>query len=194
MSQDLRELFKKEKEKRYRMKDGHEQRFEALLDSSFPRKRRFSATILKVAASVVVLLSIGFFTYRQLGSNKAISTTIVDKDKGTEQQEGISFGDLSPDLKKVENYYVANINLELSQLEISDSNKELVDEFMERLAELNEEYKRLNQELNEIGPNEQTINALLKNLQLRLQMLQKLKIRLNELKSSKNEQVTSNSV
>ena len=193
MSQDLRELFKKEKEKRYRMKEGHEQRFETLLDSSLPQKKRFITTFLKIAASVVVLVSIGVFTYRQLGNNDSIPTTVVDKDNGTEQQEGISFGDLSPDLKKVENYYVANINLELSQLEISDSNKELVDEFMERLAELNEEYKRLNQELNEIGPNDQTINALIKNLQLRLQMLQKLKIRLNELKSSKNEQVTANS-
>ncbi|MCW5515921.1 hypothetical protein [Muriicola sp. Z0-33] len=194
MAQDLRELFKKDKEKQYMMKEGHEKRFEELLNSSFPKKRRFSSTFLRIAASVVIVVSIGFFTYRQLGNGEEIKTTVVDKDNGPEQQEGISLGDLSPDLKVVENYYVANINLELSQLEISDANKDLVDQFMERLAELNAEYKRLNKELNEIGPNDQTINALIKNLQLRLQMLQKLKNRLNELKSSKNEQVTANSV
>ena len=70
----------------------------------------------------------------------------------------------------------------------------MVDDYMRRLSELNEEYKKLNIELNEIGPNDQTINALIKNLQLRLQLLQKLKEKLNQLKSSENEQVTSNSV
>ncbi|MBT8184740.1 MAG: hypothetical protein KJN76_07855 [Eudoraea sp.] len=194
MAQDLRELFKKEKEKKFEMKEGHEQRFEKLLESSFPEKRNFIYPVLKVAATVLVLLSIGFFTYQRFGKNDIIKTTVVDKDNGVVQESGISLGDLSPDLKKVENYYVANINLELSQLEISDTNKVLVDQFMERLAELNEEYKRLTKELNEIGPNDQTINALIKNLQLRLQMLQKLKSKLNELKSSENEQVTANSV
>lgn len=47
-----------------------------------------------------------------------------------------------------------------------------MDSYMERLAELNKEYHRLNEELNELGPNDQTINALIKNLQLRLQLLQ----------------------
>ena len=103
-------------------------------------------------------------------------------------------GDLSPDLKKIENYYVANINLELSRLEVSDENRGLVDDFMSRLSELDKEYQRLNTELNEIGPNDQTINALIKNLQLRLQLLQKLKLKLDQLKSSENEQVTSKSV
>lgn len=194
MGQDLRELFKKEKEKRYVLKEGHEQRFEELLDTSFPKKSSSSFTFLKIAASVLVLLSVAFFAYQQLGKTNDIKTTVVDKNNSPAEQPGISLGDLSPDLKKVENYYVANINLELSQLEISEDNKALVDNFMERLAELNEEYNRLNIELNEIGPNDQTITALIKNLQLRLQLLQKLKSKLNELKSSENEQVTANSV
>ena len=119
---------------------------------------------------------------------------IVDKGTENKQPQGYSLGDLSPDLKKIENYYVANINLELSRLEVSDENKGLVDDFMSRLSELDKEYQRLNTELNEIGPNDQTINALIKNLQLRLQLLQKLKLKLDQLKSSENEQVTSKSV
>jgi hypothetical protein len=110
------------------------------------------------------------------------------------EQKGISLGDLSPNLKKLETYYVANINLELSKLEISDENEMLIDSFMEHLDALNTEYKNLNEELNEIGPNDQTISALIKNLQLRLQLLQKLKKKLNELKTSKNEQVETNSI
>ena len=61
---------------------------------------------------------------------------------------------------------------------------------MEELGGLDEEYKKLNIELNEIGPNDQTIEALIQNLQLRLELLKKLKEKLNQLKLSKNEQET----
>jgi SMC interacting uncharacterized protein involved in chromosome segregation len=54
---------------------------------------------------------------------------------------------------------------------------------MERLEELNREYKKLNGELNSIGPNDQTITALIKNLQLRLQLLYKLRDKLKELQA-----------
>jgi hypothetical protein len=63
---------------------------------------------------------------------------------------------------------------------------------MEQLSGLDQEYKVLNNELNAMGPNDQTITALIKNLQLRLQLLLKLKNKLNELKSSENETVTTN--
>ncbi|MFK5972791.1 MAG: hypothetical protein QM485_05875, partial [Flavobacteriaceae bacterium] len=85
-------------------------------------------------------------------------------------------------------------NLELSKLQISNRNKTMVDDFMYQLSELNQEYKTLNVELNQMGPNDQTITALIKNLQLRLQLLHKLKEKLNALKSSKNEQVETNTI
>ena len=107
----------------------------------------------------------------------------------TAVKSNISLGDLSPDLKKLEQYYVANINLELAQLQVSKENRDLVDGYMSRLSELNDEYQRLNNELNQMGPNEQTVAALIKNLQLRLQLLQKLKEKLNEIKIKKNETV-----
>jgi hypothetical protein len=108
--------------------------------------------------------------------------------------EGISLGDLSPDLKKVENYYLANINLALSELEVSEANKAVVDGFMTQLAELDREYKKLNGELNALGPNDRTITALIRNLQLRLQLLYKLKDKVNELKKFNHEEITTNSL
>ena len=120
--------------------------------------------------------------------------TVVEKVNEAETQNGISLGDLSPDLKKVENYYVANINFELSKLDVSEENKGLTDSFMLQLSDLNTEYKKLNTELNQLGPNDQTISALIENLQLRLQLLQKLKKKLNELNTSKNEQVETNTI
>ena len=192
MGQDLRKLFKEEeKEAQYKMKEGHEERFSKLLDAQLPQAKTAPFFFLKIAASIVLMISIGIYGYVQFTKEDELQNPVVVKENPKEETTNISLGDLSPDLEKVENYYVANINLELSQLQVSDENKALVDSFMKRLVELNNEYGKLNSELNEVGPNDQTINALIKNLQLRLQLLHQLKEKLNELKTSRNEQVTA---
>ncbi|RDY61001.1 hypothetical protein [Flagellimonas nanhaiensis] len=200
MAQDLRELFAREREQQtHTMKEGHEDRFLSKLDENIPRTkhyRRANRTFwLQIAASVVVVIGLGY--YFLFGSKEVVTdpnNNVVDTQENNTQNQSISLGDLSPDLKKIENYYLTNINLELSGLEFNDDNKEVIDSYMEQLAELDAEYRRLNAELNEMGPNDQTINALINNLQLRLQLLQKLKSKLNQLKSSKNEQKTSHIV
>ena len=195
MGQDLRDLFKEERSKKHSLKTGHEERFMGRLEEAFhPQKRSSTFFFMKIAASIVVLISIGFFVYQGSTGDEILPTTVAQKDSNAAESQGISLGDLSPDLKRVEEYYVATINMELSNLELSSDNKIIVDDFMDRLAELNKEYKVLNTELNTIGPNDQTINALIQNLQLRLQLLLKLKEKLNQLKSSKNETVTTTSV
>ncbi|WP_299531165.1 hypothetical protein [Ulvibacterium sp.] len=195
MGQDLRDMFKKENRPgKFQMREGHENRFLERLETELPKRTKPSFYILKIAATVLIFLGLGIVGYNIWTKEDAINTTVVERNDPSGEKKGISFGDLSPDLKKVEDYYVNNINLELSRLEVSQENKMLVDSFMDRLADLNTEYERLNTELNEIGPNDQTIGALIKNLQLRLQLLQKLKRKLNELKSSKNEQVKKNTI
>jgi len=195
MGQDLRDLFKEERQKKHSLKKDHEERFMGRLEKAFPpQKSNSTFFFMKIAASIVVLISIGYFVYQGSTGDDILSTTVVQKDSNATESQGISLGDLSPDLKRVEEYYVATINMELSNLELSSDNKIIVDDFMDRLSELNKEYKVLNTELNTIGPNDQTINALIQNLQLRLQLLLKLKEKLNQLKSSKNETVTTTSV
>jgi len=200
MARDLRELFEKEREeKRFKMKEGHEERFFSKLDRELPKnppKKKVFSLWMQIAASVVVAVGLSFYYFNSnegpVDSDEKV--TVVDRDNPNIGVQGISLGDLSPDLKKIETYYTTNINLQLSELADDPGNKELVDSYMDRLAELNKEYQRLNEELNELGPNDQTINALINNLQLRLQLLQKLKSKLNQLKSSKNEQESSNIV
>lgn len=195
MAQDIREKFKEEtKTDSQQMRAGHEKRFLRRLDKELPKRRKLAVTWLRVAASVVVLLGIAGYYYLGSEDVNPTKTTVVEKKTNKENETGISLGDLSPDLKKIENYYVVNINLELSRLEVSEKNKTLVDSFMNQLAELNGEYTKLSAELNEIGPNEQTITAMIKNLQLRLQLMHKLREKLNQLKSSKNETVTETSI
>lgn len=193
MQQDLRDLFKKDREERkHELKAAHETRFLERLEEELPRKRKTPFYRFKIAATVLVLLTLGYFGFKQYNVDGHIPTKVVDRGETVDSLKEISLGDLSPDLKKVENYYVANINLELSKLEVSKENKDLIDGYLNQLAALNTEYEKLNTELNEMGPNDQTISALIQNLQLRLQLLQKLKKKLNNFNTSKNEQVKTN--
>lgn len=188
--QDLREMFKKDREEgKYAMKQGHEERFAELLSKEFTIHKSSSYLWVKIAATIILFVGVVTFWVNKNTKNP-VSSTLVDTVKT--DMKNMSLGDLSPDLKQVENYYETSIYMELSQLEISKENKDIVGSFMNSLAELNAEYQLLNKELNELGPNDNTISALIKNLQLRLQLLQKLKSKLNELKASKNEQISTN--
>jgi hypothetical protein len=196
MSQNLRELFKEEREKELKMPEGHEARFEERLDLFRNTGRNRSYLWMGLAASLIALLGLTLWLQNGAGTfvespGEAVVEQAVDT---TMANRGISLGDLSPDLEKLENYYTASINLELANLDISEDNREVANEFILRLGELNKEYKELNAELNRIGPNEQTIGAMIKNLQYRLQLMLKLKEKLIELKSSKNETVHSNTI
>jgi len=192
MEQDLRKRFEHDRAARtYEMKEGHEVRFLARLETEIPIKKKNGTIIgLRVAASVIALLGISAYFLVQEPEQQPLQKTVVATEDGINEEKTISLGDLSPDLKKIENYYVAHINYELSQLNVSHDHEDMVNAFMERLGELDTEYGSLNKELNELGPNDGTISALIQNLQLRLQLLQKLKEKLNQLKSSKNEQQT----
>lgn len=194
MAQDIKDLLKKEPLHIQKgLSDGHEARFLERLDAALPtdekveKKRSFS--FYTIAAAVIVLVSLSVLLYQQLSdtpfdSNTEVTTTDTAKNNKPSLK---SLGDISPDLKKIEDYYVASINYELTQVEVSEIGKQLFDSYMQKLAQLNEEHKVLQQELTDIGPNEQTINAMIDNLQFRLKLLYQLKEKLNELKKSEND-------
>ena len=186
-------MFERERSRAHQMPEGHEARFEERLAEAFPQHRRPSWGWLGVAASVVALLGFGVWVFSPEPALTEGTEQVVRQDS-VKTRPGLSLGDLSPDLRKVEQYYTANISLELASLDISPENKKMADDYMARLSELDAEYQSLVGELNQIGPNEETISAMINNFQIRLQLLQKLKAKLNELKQSKNETVSSNSV
>lgn len=195
MSRDIREMFKDIDSKlEHSMKEGHEKRFLERLETEFPVAKKIGIPWFRIAACLLILIGIASFISVYIRNPEPVKTTVVDSDRVVPEVIGISLGDLSPDLKKVENYYMMNINLELANLEISDGNKALIDSFMERLEDLNQEYEKLNEELNRVGPNDQTISALIKNLQLRLQLLHTLREKLKELKGQDVDSDPSNMV
>ncbi|MBT8287341.1 MAG: hypothetical protein HKN00_07630 [Flavobacteriaceae bacterium] len=175
MAQDLRKLFENEpKVSNEKMPDGHEDRFMAKLAEGLPqRPKKRSFNVFRIAASIVILVSLGYVGMRFLSNDPVTPAEEVVSTK--------SLGEISPELKKVEDYYLASINLELSKLKYTPETKELFDGYVNRLGELALEYERLSNELIQSGPTEQTVTALIDNLKLRLDLMYRLKEKLNEL-------------
>ena len=191
MAQDIRDMLKDYKAEGPKLSTGHKARFEARLDDAFPagKAKNNSYFWLRIAASVVLFLGVGYFGFQSL-NKQSVDTQIVDTQTvDPETNSMITMGDLSPDLKKIEQFYTNGINLQLASLESNPENEELINGYITRLEELDKAYQALNAELNEVGPNEATITALIENLKLRLELLFKLKNKLNELKSLENETI-----
>lgn len=181
MAQDIRDLIKNhQNQSNEQMSKGHEARFLNKLDRALPEKRSSkSLPWMRIAASVVILLGMSFGAFKYFESSQTVTKPTITNVETTK-----SLGDVSPDLKKVEDYYMATINYELSKVKPTPENKELIDGYIKKLEELNKEYKRLSKEITEKGPNELTVNALITNLKLRLNLLYRLKEQLNTLQDT----------
>ncbi|MHB0754906.1 hypothetical protein [Polaribacter sp. M15] len=176
MQQDIREKLKDFKGDNIELSNKHTTKFEALLQQELhqqkPKKNTFKW--LSIAASIVLLVSLGIQFYPSENIEE-----IPTKNNNKE----ITLGNISPEFNTIETYYTNSINLEISQLDLTEENKEIVDGYLLKIAELTKEYKLLTQELNTNGVNDVTIDALIRNLQLRLQLLQRLKKQLKQLKN-----------
>lgn len=188
MAQDIRELFQKEQknETQANLPAGHEARFLKKLDAEFSKTPKTTWSWWYIAASIVVVLGVGFGTFKYFQEPENIQ--VVDTPTDTESNKGEiptrTLGDISPDLKKVEDYYLANINFELSKVTLTPENKDLIDGYLTQLETLNQEYKRISLELTHSGPNELTVNALITNLKFRLNLMYRLKEQLETLKTT----------
>ena len=205
MAQDIRELFKNDNSTpKGKLSQGHQDRFAARLNALHQDLEDKSVVTMnttkskfpwmKIAAIFIVALSIGILGYNQLSAPTNEATTVVNLNKVDTNNTPtdvvpVYLSEVSPQFKEVEDYYLASINLEIAKLQLNDENKDLIDAFMTQLAELDEEYAQLNRELKEAGVNEQTVNTLIANLQLRLELLFKLKSKLNQLKNNQNETI-----
>ncbi|TMM32130.1 hypothetical protein FDT66_01300 [Polaribacter aestuariivivens] len=174
MQKDIREELKDYKEPNVELSANHQNKFEKLLMAELhqqqPKKKSFKW--LSIAASIVLLISLGIKFYPKENPK------LVEK-----PAKDISLGSISPEFETIEKYYKNSINLEISQLELTEDNKEIIDGYLSKIRELTKEYKSLTKELSTKGVNDSTIEALISNLQLRLQLLQRLKKQLKELKN-----------
>ena len=110
-------MFESERKRDFPIPQGHEARFEARLGEAFPKKKTRPFFWLGIAASTVALLGLAFWMFRQDPLLPEGEGTLVEQQTDTiASPSSFSLGDLSPDLKKLEQYYTASINLELAGL------------------------------------------------------------------------------
>ncbi|MCX2837435.1 hypothetical protein OQ279_04660 [Salinimicrobium sp. MT39] len=196
MAQDIRKMLQEDKSLPSQPPRGHRNRFEARLEEHFPENKQEKSSnrsffFLKIAAVLVVALGVGFFFLNNKGTFSGNEITDAPAEVEQEKEEEIEvtkeyqLSDESPEFRKIENFYLASLNIELAKLDVNESNKALVDSFMTQLAGLDQEYKKLNAEISETGLTESSVEALISNLQLRLELLYKLKNKIKDVNQSK---------
>ncbi len=180
MQKDIKEMLRNYKDESVELSSNHANKFEDLLNEEkhLQKPKRNFYKLLSIAASIVLLVSLGIKFYP--------TKNVEEEPKTTTKQ--ISLGSISPEFQTIEKYYKNSINIEISQLEMTDGNKDIVDGYLIKITELTKEYKSLTLELNTKGVNDATIDALISNLQLRLQLLKRLKKQLKQLKNLNNKQ------
>lgn len=200
MGQDIRELLKQDK---YiptgAIPDGHRLRFMEKLEQELPKEEEKKTKSvhkkwLGIAASVVVVITMSLLpsSTNMLEGSDVVSNEIPET-KNVQvvlKKELSPLADMYPEYGKAEDYLLTSIKFQLSQIKVNDSNKELVESFMQRLSKLDKEYKELNQELVQVGPNIESVEAMMGNLRLRFDLLTKLKEKLKEIDRIENENYT----
>ncbi len=175
MPRDIRDILK-EAPRSKELKEDHRARFEKRLHQIHTVKKS-NFFFLKIAASIVLLVSLGYAIFNS-------SSIVIDQP--IEEDTIVDLNSVSPEMKQIEDYYLAAINYEIASLEITPENQEILDNYLDKIGKLTDDYIRLNKEISKNGINEKTVNAMITNLQLRLQLLLQLKDTLNEMKTSKN--------
>ncbi len=178
MEKDIKEMLKEENV-RVSLPEGHRKNFKKKLMKELHEEPESVFYFIKIAAAVLLILSLGFFFMR--GPDSRESEKVV--------KTGFTLGDLSPEMKKIENYYLTAINLELTNLEVDDDNRQLINNYFMKLNQLTQNYKKMNEELDLEEIDEDLINRMVGNLQMRLQILTELKKELKRIKAKQNEKV-----
>ena len=201
MAQDIRELMKNDSDSKQSLREGHTRRFENLLEERLPiQEQKTSAKggiylWMKIAAVLIVAGGIVFMVYNNAFA-KAGDQQLVEVEKSEKQsaEPEVLLSAISPEFKRVEDYYLASVNLEIARLEITDDNKELIDAFMKQLSDLDEEYKSLNREITESGVSDEMVSAMIENLKLRVELMIKLKSKLKEMKNAAQQEAAIQTV
>ncbi|MEZ4875531.1 MAG: hypothetical protein R2793_08805 [Flavobacteriaceae bacterium] len=148
---------------------GHQQRFLEKLKAQQPQKRSVSWwKHLSIAASIVLLLGIGFFALSQ-------------KDTTTD------LASISPEMEKTQSFFITTINQEIETLKSfqDEDTKQLVADALQRLELLEESYEKLKLDLVESGNDRRVIAAMIANFQSRIDLLQQVYTTMEEIKTLK---------
>ena len=162
--------------------NGHQLRFEEKLDKEFHEKKK-NWTWLAAAASIILLISIGFF---QWNGNDSIEPIAVQNEEDNSEFP----------LKEAENFYEYSFEKQFTV--IADAykgpeSKQMIEESMLLIKELQSEYKQLEKDLKTTG-DQRVATAMILNYKSRISILEELLKQLeyvNHLKNQKDEKINA---
>jgi anti-sigma-K factor RskA len=122
-----------------------------------PATKTFSlAFVLRVAASVIVVMGIGFGIYLQ-------------SQKGS---KGVDLAAINPEYAKQQVHYASLVETKLTELKsVAKSDPQLYKEFSAEIAKMDSTYKRLNNDLATSPNQERVLRAMIRNLQIQTEVL-----------------------
>jgi len=156
-------------------KEGHQQRFLEKLQASqgvvtIQKKKNSWWRPLSIAASVVILLGIGFTMFN--------SSATIDE----------QVAEISPEVSQTQFHFASLIDEQVKQLESQSTpeTKKLVDDTMVQLKKLDGSYKMLEQDLLNGGNSKLILSAMITNFQTRIDLLQDVLDQVENIKNLKN--------
>jgi hypothetical protein len=150
------------------------------LQEELPKKREtktFSlAFVLRVAASVIIVMGIGFGIYLQ-------------SQKGA---NGIDLAAINPEYAKQQMHYASLVETKLTELKsVAKADPQLYKEFSAEIAKMDSTYKKLNSDLATSPNQERVLRAMIRNLQIQTEVLnQQLSVieQFNQMKKGKTNE------
>lgn len=145
--------------------DGHEIRFLQKLEAQ--KKRKFQWKPLVVAASLVLIASITFFSLPKTNEKPVV---------------------LSPQTQETHDYFSVLIASEVKALKKQETpeNKAIIEDALAELEKLELDYKNLKNDIKKTGENKQILYAMIVNMQTRLQFIQTILEQIDQINNVKN--------
>jgi hypothetical protein len=149
-------------------------------EDKLPKKREaktFSlGFVLKVAASVIIVMGIGFGIY-------------IQSQKGS---KGVDLAAINPEYAQQQVHYASLVHTKLTELKSASKNDpQLYKEFSAEIAKMDSTYKKLNNDLATSPNQERVLRAMIRNLQIQTEVLtQQLNVieQFNEMKKEQSNE------
>ena len=165
MDKDLRNLFDTEEFQKKKLPAGHEADFVKKLNQQQPAKKNSRSFFLKVAASIAIIFTVGYF---------AMNTSNVNPQKELQKQ-----------VAQIEENYLKQIDKEWKTFEQTAKDPTLIKYYKKRLYRLKEDYDQISRQFSEDPNNIIFLEELIKNLQRRLELLKNIQKQIETNKQNK---------
>jgi len=169
MEQDLRKLFETDEFPTKKLPENHVEEFAQKLQKQAPKKKSSKLLILRIAASIAILIVIGYFA---LSSSEEQPTT------------------LQKQVAEIEQTYLKQIDQEWQTFVKIAKDQELVKYYEERLNQLKDDYEEISVQFNKEPNSILILEELIANLQKRLELLKNIQKHIQETNKEKKRYET----